>query len=284
MRKVTGVALITGAVLLAGCGSASGTSDHSRSPSPRTGGGSAPGKTPVRTAAAGPSQLVLRGQVSGGIAGFGGPGELPEFSLYGDGRAIAPKERLGGSAAQPMEYRLTSAALQRLIDDAYATGLDRSRTVDRQGVADATYLKLTFTAGGKTATTRVIEVGTENDPAEQFWRQRLHAQGNGPGWPKTDLMSDPAPYKPARLAVLAVESVQTTGTQPTNWPLGRLDRGEPVGVGLCTLFTGHELDRATRLFHGAAPDARWLSGGKIYTLRVRPLLPDEQNCRALNSP
>ena len=226
---------------------------------------------------------MLRGQISGGIAGFGGPGVIPEFSLYGDGRAIAPEGRLGGSE-QPMEYRLTSAALQRLIDDAYATGLDRSRTVDRQGVADATYLQLTFTAGGKTATTRVIEVGTDNDPAEQFWRQRLHVQANGPGWPKTDLTSDPAPYKPARLAVLASETGQATGAKPTNWPLGRVDRGESVGAGLCTLFTGHELERATGLLHGAAPDARWLSGGKIYALRSRPLLPDEQNCQALNSP
>jgi hypothetical protein len=225
---------------------------------------------------------VLRGQISGGIAGSGGPGEIPGFSLYGDGRAIAPKDRIGGSE-QPMEYRLTSAALQRLINDAYATGLDRSRTVDRKGVADATYLKLTFTAGGRTATTRIIEVGTENDPAGQFWRQRLRAQVNGPGWPKTDLTSDPAPYKPARLAVLAVETGQITDVKPANWPLGRLDRGVRVGAQLCTLLTGHELDKATELLNGAAP-ARWLSGGKIYALRARPLLPDEQNCQALNSP
>jgi hypothetical protein len=284
MRNVTGVTLIIGVVLAAGCGPASSApgDGHSLPPTPA----GTPSATQAATASPGSPagqdgpRLVLRGQISGGIAGRGGPGTLPEFSLYDDGSAIAPGDGLSGWV-RPTEYRLTPAALKRLVDEANAAGLNRSRTVDRTGVADATYLTLTFRAGGGTATTRVIEVGTEHDPAELFWN-RLRPQGTGIGFPKTDLVSAPGAYRPARLAVLATKTGQDTGERPANWPLAPLDRGEHVGGGLCTLLTGHEVDTAIKLLSAAGPATRWRSAGGTYVLRPRPLLPDERGCGALS--
>jgi hypothetical protein len=284
MRNVTGVTLITGFVLLTGCGSASGTPGDSHSRPPATAGGSAPGSS-AGSAPAGQDghRLVLRGWISGGIAGRGGAGTLPEFSLYDDGSAIAPQGGLSGPV-RPTEYRLTPTALQGLLSEAHAAGLARSRTVDRPGVADATYLTLMFRAGGRIATTRIIEVGTENDPAERFWRQQLHAQGTGNGieFPAADLARDPAPYRPARLAVLASDIGQDTGESAKDWPLAPLNRGERVGGRSCTVLTGVELAKATQVL-AADPRARWRSGGQTYLVSSRPLLPDEAGCRSLNS-
>jgi hypothetical protein len=277
MRNVTSVALITGIVLLTGCGSASST--------PGRTGGPVPGDTPAGGATTGQDRerLLLRGQISGGIGGRGGPGALPDFSLYADGSAIMAKGGFGHP--DPMtEFRLTPAAVQRLIDSAYAAGLNRSRTVDRANVADATYLSLRFTVGGRTASTRIIQVETENDPAERFWNERIHPEGADIGFPKTDLARDPAPYRPARLAVLASESDQSTGTRPGEWPLTPLNRGVRVGGWLCTLLTGPDVARATKLLAPAAPGTRWRSDSRTYLLQPRPLLPDESNCGALNSP
>jgi hypothetical protein len=280
-RNVTCVTLITGVVLLAGCGSASSTPGDGRT-LPKT-AGAPTGSAPTGSAPTGQARhrLVLRGQVSGGIGGRGGPGTLPELSLYDDGSAIAAEGGLGGWA-RPTEYRLTPAALRRLIDDAYTAGLDRSRTVDRPGVADATYLTLTFRAGGDSATTRITEVGTANDPAEQFW-SRLHPQGTV-DFPKADLASGPAQYRPTRLAALASKTDQDPGERPAHWPLTPLDRGERVGGWLCTLLTGHEATRAIKLLSEATPGTRWRSDGETYVMHPRPLLPDESGCRALTSP
>jgi hypothetical protein len=284
MRNVTSVALITGVVLLTGCGPASSASDPTGGATPGNipAGSATPAATgtPAGTGDNGPSQhrLLLRGQISGGFIGRGGPGALPEFSLYDDGSAIISKGG-PGDIGPPTEYRLTSAALRRLITDAYAAGLNRSRTVDRAGVADATYLTLRFTAGGRTATTRIVQIETENDPAERFWTQRLHPDGTG--FPKTDLARDPAPYRPARLAALASEAGQSAPERPMDWPLAPLGRGVRVGGLFCTLLTGRELVKATRLLTPAVAGRQWRSDGKVYLLRPRPLLPDESSCRAL---
>jgi hypothetical protein len=283
MRNVTGVALITGFTLLTGCGSASGTPEDDRSRPTTTISRPASGG-PADSTPTGARRLVLRAWITGGIAGRGGPGALPEFSLYDDASAIAPKGGGFGGPAQPMEYRLTGAALQRLIDEAHVAGLARSRTVERSGVADATYLTLTFQVGGRTATTRIIQVETENDPAERFW-SRLHAQGNpgAIGFAPSDLAGGPAPYRPARLAVLAANLGQGSSGTTKDWPFRPLGNGDRVGGWSCTVLTGADQDSATKIL-ATSPDVLWRSGGQTYRVLPRPLLPDESGCRALNTP
>jgi hypothetical protein len=208
--------------------------------------------------------LVLRTMTTGGIAGLGGPGTMPEFSLYGDGRAIT-----GGTL--PTEYRLTPQALRRLVSAAAEAGLAKPRTVDNPRVADAMYKVITFVTGGRARTTKVIQGGGRtDDPAAKFLTRLAPAS-----WPRGDQASAPRPYHPSRVAVLAVASPGGTGPK---WPFRPLDTGTRVGTRSCTVLSGGDVAKVQR----AATRSQWRDGGRTYRVTIRPLLPDERDCAALN--
>lgn len=268
--------------LLVGCGPAPGGStpgaDHARTSSASA------------TAAPAADETILRTRLTGGLAGLGGPGTVPDFSLYADGRAIVPDAAAGaepGAGAGGLrEHRLTPAALRRLLQDARAAGLDRSRTLDQPGVADAFTLEITFGS----ARTRIVMAGSgETDPAVRFSRERL----NPANWAAADLAGAARPYEVQRLAALAYEDRSANGQagsradgQPdgqsvTRWPLGPIGAGTPTVGGHCVVVGGHDLATVSRLSRAARPGTRWLSGGRLYSIRFRPLLPDESTCADL---
>jgi hypothetical protein len=216
--------------------------------------------TPAATGAA--NALVLRTTTVGGIAGLGGPGALPDFSLYRDGRAIVRGSRL-------TEYRLTPEALQRLITAASDAGLATPRTVDDRKVSDAMYKVITFVTGGRAHTTKIIQAGGRTGGAGEFLRRLDPA-----GWPGTDLSAGPRPYRPSRLAVLATPA---EGTGPA-WPFAALNPGTRVGTRSCTTIGGANARKAERV---TAHQARWRDHDQTYQVTIRPLLPDEAGCGAL---
>lgn len=241
----TGVVVAFAGVVLLGT-ACSGRSDavDQASPAPPTGTG-----------------LVLRTRTTGGIAGLGGPGSLPDFSLYGDGRAIA-----GGRALT--EYHLTPQALRRLVAEASEAGLATPRTIDDPNMADAFYKVVTFVTGGRARTSKIIQGGGGGRVAR--FLERL----NPSTWPRADLTADPRPYRPERVAVLAAPG---EGTGPT-WPLRSLASATKVGVRGCTVLTGDDAAKAQRI---STRSALWTDHGKVYRVTVRPLLPDETGCAAL---
>jgi hypothetical protein len=207
--------------------------------------------------------LVLRTKTTGGIAGLGGPGTMPDFSLYGDGRAIT-----GG--ARPTEYRLTPQALRRLVSEASEAGLARSRTVDDGNVADATYKVIIFVTGGRPHTTKLIQEGRHaGDPAARFLARLVPSS-----WPRGDQSADPRPYRPSRVAVLAAPAGD--GGAP-KWPFAPLRTGTRVGGRTCTVLTGRDAASVQRLEGRSA----WRDRGRTFRVTVRPLLPDERDCSAL---
>jgi hypothetical protein len=213
--------------------------------------------------------LVLRTRTTGGIGGLGGPGTMPEFSLYGDGRAIS-----GG--AHPTEYRLSPQALRRLVSDASKAGLATPRTVDDPRFADATYKVITFVTGGRPRTTKIIqEGGHAGDPAAAFLPRLSPAN-----WPRGDQTTGPRPYRAARVAVLAGPSPDTGDTASTapKWPFKPLATGSRVGALSCTVLTGRDVTKLQRLT--GRPE--WRDRGQTFRVTVRPLLPDERDCSALN--
>ncbi|MDN3357021.1 hypothetical protein [Actinomadura sp. DC4] len=248
MRTAVGAALGGVALLVSGCaGDSQAQIDDSTSPSL----GSA-------------NALVLRTMTSGGIAGLGAPGSMPDFSLYGDGRAIAGR-------THPMEYHLTPPALRRLVADASKAGLATPRTVDNPNIADAMYKVITFVTGGRARTTRVIQGGGPADDAAVRFLPRLDPAG----WPRGDQSAAPKPYHPKRLAVLAVASAGESSGAP--WPFKPLTAGTPLGGRTCTVLTGGDVAKAEAL----ADRPEWRYHGRTYRVTLRPLLPDEQNCAAL---
>ncbi|QKW34481.1 hypothetical protein HUT06_10965 [Actinomadura sp. NAK00032] len=234
----------------AACGEGAGDAGP---PAPTT----SPTSSPAKDTPAG-EKLVLRRRQTGGIAGIGGPGSVPDFSLYSTGRAVAAAR--GGLT----EYRLTPDALRRLLDEARAAGLDRSHTVGSDRIADA--ITTVVTMGG--ATTRIIQPESQAGAQARFLK-RLDPTG----WSASDQAAKPAPYRPARTAVLAGEAAGT-GTVRA-WPLEPLGDGLPVAGAVCTLAPSAKVPEAK-------PGTAWRSGGRTYSVRLRPLLPDESSCRDLS--
>ncbi|MFB4297028.1 hypothetical protein [Actinomadura sp. NTSP31] len=238
---------------LAACGGASGVAEPPHSLEP--GGSTA---KPAKDAPRG-EHLVLRMRRSGGIAGLGGPGALPDFSLYSTGRALVAAQ------GRVTEYRLRPAALDRLLAEARAAGLGRSHTVGPGRVSDA--MTLEFTLGD--AHSSIAQPGSRPDPALTF-QKRLD-----PGtWPASDLASGAAPFKPSKAAVLASRGAVADGPIRT-WPLAPLGDGARVGTAVCTVAASAKVpsnDTSTA----------WRSGGATYTIRLRPLLPDERSCADLH--
>ncbi|MBC6459292.1 hypothetical protein [Actinomadura sp. HBU206391] len=272
---MTTFALIAAALVM-GCGAAPQPAGRSATsappvPSSRT---SSPAGAPAADGAAPrfADQLVLRWRLTGGLAGRGAPSTPPDFSLYGDGRAIAADRE---TAPALREYRLTPVAHERLLQDARAIGLDRPRRLDQPGVADAFTLSISF---GRAETHVVVAGSGESDPAVRFARERLDPRR----WAEGDQRGAARPYEPERLALLASEVHPADGQRSAaRWPLGPIGRGVPAAGARCAVVSGPDVAAATRLSRTARPGTRWLSGGRTYVIRLRPLLPDERTCADL---
>lgn len=257
MMKTAVATALTGLALLAsGCAGDS---------SAQVGDPTSPSRDSTSSSLGSAGSLVLRTVTSGGIAGLGGPGTMPDFSLYGDGRAIT-----GG--AHPMEYHLTWQALKRLVAEAQKAGLSTSRTADNPRVADAMYKVITFMTSGRAHVTKIIQGGGRpGDPAAKFLPRLVPSN-----WPRGDQSADPKPYRPARVAVLAV-AVPGTGGNAPGWPLKPLASGTHVGTRTCTTLSGADAAKAQRM----AGRPEWRDRDHLYRVTVRPLLPDERDCGTL---
>jgi hypothetical protein len=244
---------------LAACDGASGMEKPPHSlPTAKTAGKTA--GTPAKDSARG-ERLVLRMRKTGGIAGLGGPGALPDYSLYSTGRAVLAARGPQGPQGKVTEYRLKPAAPHRLLDAARAAGLGRSHTVPAGHVSDA--ITLVFTMGD--ARSEISQPGTRPDPAIAF-QARLDPRS----WPASDVASGPSPYKPSQVAVLASRGAVADGPVRT-WPLAPLGKGTKVGAALCTVVASGKAP-------ATSPGTAWRSDGATYTVRLRPLLPDEHSC------
>ena len=241
-------AALTACTALAACGDDPVTTGPAPlSPAPSTSSSPA-GDTPAG------ERLVLRWRKTGGIAGLGGPGSLPDFSLYSTGLAVAPAQGV------PTEYRLKPDALRRLLDEARAAGLGRSHTVGAGNVADAITVVVTMDG----ATTRVVQPESQAGPEARFLKRLDPA-----AWPASDLAGKPGPYEPEKTAVLAGPP---TGGAVKTWPLEPLGKGVQVAGAVCT-------EAPTGKVPAMSPDTAWRSGGQTYSVRLRPLLPDESSCQ-----
>lgn len=262
-------------LLVTGCASASSSPARPSSPAPpgdpgaRVSGRPAPGLP-------GPEvPLVLRWSHTGGFAGIGGPGRLPDFSLYLDGRVVAPVSAAGGRQSA-YEYRLTPAGMRRVVAAARTAGLDHPRTVERPDIADAFTLDMTFVWSGTTYRTSIVHPeGSPNDPAVRFWRTLDPRR-----WPRAEFALDARRYRARRIAVLAGPGRQGGSESVRTWPLRPLDGGERVLTMRCTVYAGPDRGTVERLA-ADAPGEPWRSGDTTYRVTFRPLLPDERGCADL---
>lgn len=187
-------------------------------------------------------------------------GPLPGFSLYGGGRVIAAS---GGADAlrSAREFRLSPDAYRDLLGRAYAARLDRAGELAHEGETDASALVLTLSTPDGVRTTRVTAPdagGGDRDRINDF----VQALPAAP--------ADAAAYRPAAIAMLAVGGV---GTASAARPSAPLDQGIRTDQGRCAVVRDAGPIQGVR-----QEQSRWSSGGRVYAVLGRPLLPEEHDC------
>ncbi|TAL11620.1 MAG: hypothetical protein EPO00_03125 [Chloroflexota bacterium] len=288
-RFVVPVALVL-AVMVAACGGAgpSPTRSPGGSPSPTDGPTSDPASIEHATGAL---DVVFRFEQGGGFVPMGFfATQAPQFTLYGDGTVIfrdfsaGPPANDKVGALQPyLIAHMSEAEIQGFLRFALAdSGLGVARAAYNPGnVADAPSSMFTIHAGGVDKVVTVEALGFENpqnpdsailkalaglgERISNFatsvngeaawtpdrWRGILTPDGFGPAtaWPWPDL-------KPT-------DFVQPVGADAPQFPIHTLTTADVDALGLTGIEGGFTNLPLT------GPD------NKLYTLALRPILPDE---------
>jgi hypothetical protein len=307
------VAGLASALVLAAC---SGGSSPSPTVSPATAGASAtPAGSPVASPTAatsaiahptGASELVLRfGEGGGFVMPTFAMIQVPHFSLYGDGTVIYrpasapwPETKPG----EPMRFpplqvaKMTEEQVQALLRDALGDGglgIARERYENNQ-VADASTAVFTVNADGRQRRVSAYALGMLiDDPANPNpdaailtamagFAERLRnfdqeiAKGNG---------TAAGLYFPTRFRASLLEGGLGGDGVPRPWPwptfgpegFATVDQGDGFG------FPSRAIGGLEMSLLGVEKPEGGVSGislrapnGTVYSLGIRPLLPDEQ--------
>jgi hypothetical protein len=270
--------------------------------------------TPAATTGAiahptGAGDLVLRVAVGGG---FAPPqailSEIPQLSLYGDGRVVTtgPVIAIYPAPALPnlRQLFLNEAGIQEVLAAAQAAGLlDGDRTYANTTIADAPTTVFTVNAGGKTSTVAAYALDFDDDPSWTAEERAAIAKLRDFAGRAFDVTAwvDPAnvasgdePYPIDRLQVVAQPIDPSVATPddpvanqpPLDWPLSTpLTESTPVtdlfGSGQdlrCGVIAGADADTLVAAAGQANALTPWVSDGTSYLLWFRPLLPDETGC------
>lgn len=206
------------------------------------------------------------------------PGDInapPDFVLYGNGRAIVREERDSG-VMKLVEYHLTPERVQALFDQADDAGLfdDEDYSTDAR-VADGGSLVLMLRTSEREHLAKVFLPNSE-DPgargeAAAFAESLVPAR-----WAAGDFSRPPAPYRPDRVAVTYNIATENGNDTPRPWPLTET---EPVQQ-RCVVLTGEAATQAQVTGETTTQVTLWRHGDTEFRAWIRPLLPDEADCRA----
>jgi hypothetical protein len=97
-------------------------------------------------------------------------------------------------------------------------------------------------------------------------------------WESGDFSSPPTPYRPDRVALTYEVGTYRAGDDevPRAWPLPATEPVQPR----CVVLTGPAAERAQELGETVPRTTLWQHGETEFRAWVRPLLPDEADCRA----
>jgi hypothetical protein len=203
----------------------------------------------------------------------------PDFVLYGNGRAIVREKREAG-AMKLVEYRLTAERVQALFEEAADAELfdDEDYSLDAQ-VSDGGSLVIMLRTEEREHVIKIHlpspdDSGARGEAAE-------FAQSLEPSrWAAGDFSGRPAPYRPDRVAVsyqVSADMATTSGNgAPRRWAL---PEPEPIRPH-CVVLTGATATRAQEIGESNPLTTRWQHDGVTFQAWIRPLLPDEEDCRA----
>jgi hypothetical protein len=272
-------------LLLTACGPQPGAADP--------GGGSAP---PV-AAPGDVGDVVLRVEQTGG---FVPPNvlvsRLPTATVYGDGRLITdgpiPAIYPGPAFPNLQQVTLPADEVDRLVERAVAAGVGAAADLGQPPVADAPSTRFTVATDTGVKTLEVVALNEADDAASGLTDAQRAARGK-----LRDLVTalqelsarpDATAYEAEQVAGIATAWVASDPSLPkpaeVAWS-GPALPGDPVGTGLdvgCVVTDGAEL-RSLVASSGANSATPWSSGGKVWSVVLRPLLPDETGCADLSA-
>lgn len=288
MKLRSMAALLVLAILGAACANSSATPG---------GGGSGGG-----TSLAGPDDLVLRIDTSGGfVAPAYTQGQIPGFSLFGDGRVIAagaqieiyPQPALPPVIVTTVDADGVATIVQAALDAGLGTDADYT-DLGSTMIADAATTTFTLTANGETHVVRVYALSELGSKPEQMSETEFDARTKLQDlWTSLfdlrrlvgqDSVSDDEPYvtDEMRLYVTDYQADPTLKEPTLDWPLAEplADFGEPSETfdARCGTVSGADLAALMPLAEQANQLTPWKDDGQRYALVFRPLLPNESGC------
>jgi hypothetical protein len=290
--------------LLAACSSNPGATSGA-SPSTGTGGSGAPGGSPQASpqgSPAGTAQLILRITSEGGFIGpAANLNAVPEVSVYADGRIMTP----GATDSISPPPLLPAVAIRdvgtsgaaAIIVAIRAAGLDHAGSSAAPGIpGDFGTTVFAVNVDGALVTTRIAlgggapgrpGGGTSQDPGAAAATDLVNRlQDPNETWGASNVtttMLTPTAYRvfvaPGTPASDGTMSTQPVVTWPLATPLAAFGVAAVPDRGIAGLRQGAVFgsDAATLgpLLVAANSQTAFSSGGMLYTLYVRPLLPDE---------
>ena len=206
---------------------------------------------------------VLMADLRRGLAPASDRYDPPDFVLYADGRAVVQEE------TRLVEYHLTPERVRALFEEADDAGLfdDEDHTLDGE-VADGGVLVLALRTTEREHVAKVV-LPNPDDGGARGAAAAFAASLRPSEW------AESVPYRPGRVAV--VYDVVTSATEePRPWPLAER---EPFEWG-CVVHTGAAAARAQELGETEPNTVLWRHDDVTFHAWVRPLLPDEADCRA----
>ena len=265
-------------------------------------GTGAAGQIPYQT---GNDRLLLRVAQEGGfISPFVIAQRIPQFSLFGDGSVItlgaSPAIYPGAALPPVLSQTLSAEAIQAVLRAALDAGLGEQHSGGGMvGIADLSTTVFTFNANGVSTAVKIYALGAggTDKPAgmsdadfqlRQKLQQLVTKLGTLEQWlPKGSILAA-KPYAGQAVAVFVGPyrpDAQLT-EPPVAWPLstplasfgssgGSLG---PLGAS-CGVVSGQDWTGTLEPLAAKANQLTpWTSGGKSYSLTLRPLLADQKAC------
>ncbi|MEU3453447.1 hypothetical protein ABZ671_07565 [Micromonospora sp. NPDC006766] len=220
---------------------------------------------------------------------------LPGVSVYGDGRVISEGPVLliypGPALPNIQVGKIGAAEVAKLVEQARAAGVGTAVDLGTPSITDLATTRFTIRGPVGIEELEVYALNEATGPDSGLTAEQRAARDKLRAFAEklTNLTGTTTqPYQPTAIAAVAQpwaanEADQKQAEVP--WP-GPALPGASLGDGLelgCVTVTGaavqQVIDAATKA-NAATP---WTSGGKRWTVTLRPLLPDETDCGSLSA-
>jgi hypothetical protein len=260
----------------------------------------------------GADEVILRVEASGGLFPQAAAlSQIPQFSLFGDGRAISagPVIAIYPAPALPnlRQIRLTETGIQDVLAAAAEAGLlDGNKSYANNTISDAMTTVFRVNANGRTTTVSAYALGFGDDPKwtaeERAAMAKLqdfvaYLSGVATWTDPAQVASGDEPYPIERLQVVAFPIDRSGATPdpndptqnqpPMDWPLSNSlssfavasDLLGPATNARCGVVAGADAQTVVQAAQQANELTPWVSDDTSYRVSFRPLLPDESGCR-----